>query len=639
MLKEMGFVRHKSIEIDKSGRTGRGMYPSGHIRCVILADVEFGPQNIRWSNSIIPGDPHHTISCFGKESYKGTKGGFATSLSASGFSLVETGPSTGIFSGTFQMPDQLCQNGATVSSITQTLQVNYFDFLDGFGHSGVISGNSLAFPLQPGSASDIHKYQNGYITIPFVSVNNTNLTVHYPNGTSFLGGDPLNNNTYVPSNLKPMDPQCTSEHHFYAESGKCLWTPDTCPSGYYLDATGLCRTTSTDLTQGPTCPGGQSPDNAGFCVADPQCPSGYQYDMQSRLCVPNSWPVDCTDHDAGLNQEGWAWSIPDNTPNNPNIATIVDDRSRDSGGGIPTVANSTGFVVQWKMPVGTVQGYKAGVFYNPVNFYQNNPNDSNYMFYQVDYGVGHTLGNREGLILTIEPGGSGSYSFIKLNDANILPGSKYWITAMLEPSSIADPPVYVVEIIHGTDAWVYWTDYNHSIQVQPTTDPVYRFASFQDEYTSPTFASNLTADEVSYPTVISTDHNNNIVLGAFLTNATGYTSVVSIDGVGQSFRLLSAHRAMSEPSRPDLYTNSRDCQGYGNPDTNWDSMTSLPPSVPQGQSHYTIDHAPTTAAPQPNITPEFGTGPLVLSIATTFIVLALVIARQVFGRNSGLFSV
>src|SRR6185312_6858625 len=377
----------QDIAVDTIGRAGLGAYSNGQ-PIGELVDVEFGPNGIRWSNSVIPADPHHVVSCFGKESPSGTRGGFATSLSATGFSFVETGPSTGKFTGTFQMPDQLCQDGAVVSSITQLVRVNYFDFLDNTGHPSATTGKSLAFPLQPGSSSDIHtySYSNGSsstITIPFVSVNNTVLTIEFPTGVYFPQGDITNhNNTYVPTQPKPSDPVC-STGQFYSGYGQCLWAPDMCSSGAPPDATGHCNP-ELGPPQPTMCASGQHPNSIGMCFSPVQCTSGFSYDVSSRLCVPSTWPVNCTDPPTAshLNQEGWAWSIPHG------INTTISDMT-NPGANIVTKANSTGLVAQWMMPNGNITGYENGVFYNPVNFYQNIPSDpTKYMFFQVDYGVG-----------------------------------------------------------------------------------------------------------------------------------------------------------------------------------------------------------------------------------------------------------
>ena len=606
----------QDIAVDTIGRTGLGAYSNGQ-SIGELADVEF--DKVRWSNSVIPGDPHHTVSCFGKESASGTKGGLATSLSATGFSLVETGPSTGKFTGNFQMPDQLCQDGAIVSSITQNIDVNYFDFLDSTGQPNLTSGNSLAFPLQPGSSSDIHTYPNGdSITIPFVSVNNTLLTISYPDGVLFANGDPANhNNTYVPEQPKPIDPIC-STGQFYSESGQCLWAPDRCLEGILPDASGHC-TLASGPPQPTICSNGNANNSAGFCFSSPQCPSSdYKYDIPSRLCVPNTWPADCSaSADMGnLNQEGWDWAIPHG------LNTTLSDRT-NHGATTVTKANSTGFVVQWMMPRGLIVGYEAAVFYNPINFYQNVPSDTagqKYMFYQVDYGIGKLLGNRQGLIMTFEPGGGGPYGFIQLKEVPVMPGSKYWITGVLEPAPLANPPAYIVQIVQGTHSWIYKRGID---EIEPRTSPVYKFQSFQDQWISSAFASNLTRDEISYPTIVSVENGNQISLGSFLTSAKPYYNLaeVSING---SYKLLSPHLTTPLPSQPNSYTNSRDCQGFGNVNIDVEMKSQLAPSdnLTSGNS---------TSIPTPVI-PEFGPLVGVIVIISVISVIAITKRYPSFGK-------
>ena len=601
----------QDVAVDTIGRSGLGVYSNGQ-PIGELADVVFGPDEIRWSNSIIPGDSHHTVSCFVNESPTGTRGGYATSLSASGFTLVETAPSSGIFTGSFQMPDQLCQDGSIVSSITQIVRVNYMDFLDMMGHPSVATGNSLAFPLKPGSISDIHTYPNGdTITIPFVSLNNTLLTIDYPEGVLFATGDPTNhNNTYVPEQPKPSDPIC-STGQFYSESGQCLWAPDRCLEGILPDATGHCSLGS-GLPQPTVCSNGNANNSAGFCFSSPTCASGFSFDASTKLCVPSTWPVDCRESpDMGyLNQEGWDWAIPHG------LNTTVSDRT-NHGNTIVTKANSTGFVVQWMMPRGLIVGYEAGVYYNPVNFYQNVPSDTSnqkYMFYQVDYGVGKLLGNRQGLVLTFEPGGSEYYSFIQLKEVPIMPGSKYWITGVLEPTPLANPPAYVVQIVQGTHSWIYKTGID---EINPRTSPVYKFQSFQDQWISSPFASNLTRDEVSYPVIISVENGNQISLGSFLTSAAPYYNLAkaSING---SYKLLSPHLTTPIPSQPNFYTNSRDCQGFGNINIDVDEKSQLPPTDNSTNGTH-------TTVPTPAI-PEFG--PLAGVVAIVLIIFVIAITKK-----------
>ena len=137
---------------DTIGKAGLGQLSDGRAFGRVV-DIQFGQQNIRWSNSFIKGTytPQNTGPCFGNgtafmDSNIGTVGGFATSLSATGFSLVETGPSTGIFTGTFEVPDQLCQNGpgaaGIISSVGQNIKVNYVDFRDASGKLVEVSDNS-----------------------------------------------------------------------------------------------------------------------------------------------------------------------------------------------------------------------------------------------------------------------------------------------------------------------------------------------------------------------------------------------------------------------------------------------------------------------------------------------------------------
>jgi hypothetical protein len=133
---------------DTVGKAGLGQTSDGRA-FGRLVDVQFGQANIRWSDSKFNSKftPSNTGACFGgttlaDDNNTGTTGGFATSLSATGFSLVETGPSTGIFTGNFEIPDQLCQNGIAISSVGQNIKVNYVDFRDDSGKLVEVSDNS-----------------------------------------------------------------------------------------------------------------------------------------------------------------------------------------------------------------------------------------------------------------------------------------------------------------------------------------------------------------------------------------------------------------------------------------------------------------------------------------------------------------
>ncbi|MCV0393190.1 MAG: peptidase [Nitrosopumilus sp.] len=79
-------------------------------------------------------------------------------LGASGFTLVETGPSTGIFTGTFKMPSNICNKSGTdlISSAGGSLDVKYYDSRDS-------SGNANIFSLLK------NKSQSSYPTVPTLS--------------------------------------------------------------------------------------------------------------------------------------------------------------------------------------------------------------------------------------------------------------------------------------------------------------------------------------------------------------------------------------------------------------------------------------------------------------------------------------
>jgi hypothetical protein len=62
-------------------------------------------------------------------------------LGATGFTLTETGPGTGVFKGLFKMPSQICNQDGTalISPIGGTVEAWYHDFRDEFGRSNVFS--------------------------------------------------------------------------------------------------------------------------------------------------------------------------------------------------------------------------------------------------------------------------------------------------------------------------------------------------------------------------------------------------------------------------------------------------------------------------------------------------------------------
>ena len=69
-----------------------------------------------------------------------TINGVATGgLASTGFSLVETGPNTGVFEGVFKMPSTICNRGGTalISSAGGIIDIKYTDFRDAFGQQNI----------------------------------------------------------------------------------------------------------------------------------------------------------------------------------------------------------------------------------------------------------------------------------------------------------------------------------------------------------------------------------------------------------------------------------------------------------------------------------------------------------------------
>lgn len=66
-------------------------------------------------------------------------------LGATGFTLVETGPATGIFEGTFKMPSQICNKDGTklISTAGGSLDAKYHDFRDDSGNSNIFSLSNM----------------------------------------------------------------------------------------------------------------------------------------------------------------------------------------------------------------------------------------------------------------------------------------------------------------------------------------------------------------------------------------------------------------------------------------------------------------------------------------------------------------
>ncbi len=91
-------------------------------------------------------------------------------LAATGFTLTETGPGTGVFQGIFKMPSWICsEDKATViSPVGGNVEAWYHDFRDAYGRS-VIEGSIVATPAaktQPATTTN----QYASIAIPTISI-------------------------------------------------------------------------------------------------------------------------------------------------------------------------------------------------------------------------------------------------------------------------------------------------------------------------------------------------------------------------------------------------------------------------------------------------------------------------------------
>ncbi len=129
-------------------------------------------------------------------------------LGATGFTLVETGPSTGIFEGTFKMPSQICDESGTklISPAGGSLDAKYYDSRDSFGNSNTFSllrNNSAAsFYTSPQLSTDkVVKPLTGQLAEITLSGNLDNhkrgiplsVVIISPDGTSQSFGSVLSN--------------------------------------------------------------------------------------------------------------------------------------------------------------------------------------------------------------------------------------------------------------------------------------------------------------------------------------------------------------------------------------------------------------------------------------------------------------
>lgn len=116
-------------------------------------------------------------------------------LASTGFTLVETGPSTGIFDGTFKMPSQICDKSGTklISTAGGSLDAKYYDSRD-------VSGNSNVFHLLNSKST------TPVSTLPQLSTDK----IHIPSSGSseeiILSGSIDNHKRGIPLNISLIRP-------------------------------------------------------------------------------------------------------------------------------------------------------------------------------------------------------------------------------------------------------------------------------------------------------------------------------------------------------------------------------------------------------------------------------------------------
>jgi|CXWL01.1.fsa_nt_gi hypothetical protein len=122
-------------------------------------------------------------------------------LASTGFTLVETGPGTGIFEGTFKMPSQICDKSGTklVSSAGGSLDAKYFDSRDSSGNSNIFS---LLRDKSASSFSSQPQLSANKITIP--TSGNTQETI--------LSGSVANHKRGVPLEITLTNPDGVTQN-------------------------------------------------------------------------------------------------------------------------------------------------------------------------------------------------------------------------------------------------------------------------------------------------------------------------------------------------------------------------------------------------------------------------------------------
>jgi hypothetical protein len=122
-------------------------------------------------------------------------------LASSGFSLVETGPSTGVFEGTFKMPSQICDKSGTklISSAGGSLDTKYHDSRDDSGNPNIFSLLST-------------KLTTSFSNSPQLSTDKVTIPSSGKSEEIILSGNIINHKRGIPLAIKLIHPDGTTQN-------------------------------------------------------------------------------------------------------------------------------------------------------------------------------------------------------------------------------------------------------------------------------------------------------------------------------------------------------------------------------------------------------------------------------------------
>ncbi len=132
-------------------------------------------------------------------------------LASTGFTLVETGPNSGVFHGNFKLPSKICDQTGTklISTAGGKIKLVYHDFRDDFGKENIISSSGVkASPEKISLSLNSHEF-----TIP---TNNQSVEVLMEGKlANYLKGDPIKVHLILPNKFsEDFEIQGTSDGRY-----------------------------------------------------------------------------------------------------------------------------------------------------------------------------------------------------------------------------------------------------------------------------------------------------------------------------------------------------------------------------------------------------------------------------------------